>query len=85
MIQDLNLLSEKNKISLTIHNEKDADALMRRIKEYTLFYMCILVTLCAFFYFGYQLIKDPNDHISFTIETSIISALLGYLTGRKTR
>lgn len=63
--------------------ENVEDAKLRRFKDKTLFVIGLVMILCVFFYFGWRVIHDPNDKWSMAITSAIISAFLGYITGKK--
>ena len=63
--------------------ENTEDARLRRFKEKALFLTGLFMVLCAFIYFGWRTLEDPGDKWSMAITSSIISAFLGYLTGRR--
>jgi len=63
--------------------ENTEDAKLRRFKEKILFLVGLCMILCVFAYFGWKTIDNPGDKWSMAITSSIISAFLGYLTGRK--
>ena len=63
--------------------ENMEDAKLRRFKDKVIFLLGLIMILCVFFYFGWRVIEDPNDKWSMTITSSIISAFLGYITGKK--
>lgn len=63
--------------------ENVEDAKLRRFKDKILFLLGLIMILFVFFYFGWRLVENPNDKWSMTITSSIVSAFLGYLTGKK--
>lgn len=84
--EDLNQLSQLLKFQITAETreiEHEADARLRRFKDKTLFLIGLIMILGAFFYFGWRVIEYPDDKWSMAITSSIISAFLGYLTGKK--
>jgi len=87
---DLNTLANNPKLNLqisSIQEEDPLDARLRRIKDIILFIMAISFITGAFIYCGYTLLNftstaDDKKWVT-VIAGSIISALLGYLTGRR--
>ena len=87
---DLNQLANNPKLSLSITSTQDEnpiDTRIRHFKEITLFTLTILLILCVFSFCVYLLItpraNSEDKKWAMTIAGSIISALLGYVTGRK--
>jgi hypothetical protein len=86
---DINDLISKSKLSLSItsnHDEHPKDASLRRYKDVALFSVTLILILCVFFFCGYVVLsKDcsiDDKKWATAIATSIISAFLGYLTGK---
>ncbi len=86
---DINELANNPKISLSItsvQDEEPQDAYIRRFKEVVLFSVVLILVLCAFLFCGYILLSDnfsgDDKKWATAIASSIISALLGYLTGK---
>ncbi len=59
------------------------DAKLRRFKDKVLFLIGLLMVLFVFIYFGWRTIENLNDKWSMAITSSIISAFLGYITGKR--
>lgn len=86
---DINELANNPKLSLSITSNQDenpADARIRRLKDIILFSVTILLSLCIFSFCGYVLISNhfsaDDKKWATAIASSIISAFLGYLTGK---
>jgi hypothetical protein len=87
---DLNAIANNPKLNLqisSVQEENPFDARLRRVKDIILFVMAISFITAAFAYCGYTLITasstaDDKKWVS-VIAGSIISALLGYLTGKR--
>jgi hypothetical protein len=86
---DLNEVANNSNLSLSItsaQEENPHDACIRRIKDIVLFVIATLFIVAAFIFCGYMLFSSsstPDDKKwSMTIASGIISALLGYLTGK---
>jgi hypothetical protein len=86
---DLNELANNPKLSLSILSNQDEhpqDAYIRRFKDIILFSTTIILLSCAFLFCGYILVSSnfssDDKKWATVIASSIISALLGYLTGK---
>lgn len=89
---DINEIANNPKLSLSIisyQDEHPKDACMRRFKDILLFSLAAILTLCLFLFCGYIILSnnfsDDNKKWATAIAGSIISALLGYLTGKNTK
>ena len=73
-------------LSITSNAEDPKDACIRRTKDIALFSVAIIFVLCAFLFCGYVILSKnfsyDDKKWATTIASSIISAFLGYLTGR---
>ena len=86
---DIHELVRNPKLSVSIvsaRNEDPKDASIRRFKDLMLFAMSNFLVLCVFTFCSYMLLNS-NTRIddkkwATAIASSIISALLGYLTGK---
>jgi hypothetical protein len=63
--------------------EHPHDATVRRIKDTCLFIFAMATMISAFSYCGWQVAVNNNQGWPLAIDSSIISALLGYLVGKK--
>lgn len=86
---DLNEVANNPKLSLSIISNQDEnpqDANIRRVKDIVLFFVAIALILCAFVFCAYILLNnnfsDDNKKWATVIAGSIISAFLGFLTGK---
>ncbi len=66
-----------------VMQEDSIDGKIRRVKDLTLFFVALVMVLSAFIYCVTILNQNPNNEWAMVIASSIISALLGFLTGRK--
>lgn len=87
---DINEIANNPKLSLSITSAQDedpTDAYIRRGKEVTLFLVAIILLICVFSFCGFVLFSHnftPDDKKwCLAIASSIVSAFLGYLTGKK--
>jgi len=86
---DLNELANNDNLRLSITSvpeENPIDAKIRRIKDVVLFSITLILVLsafafCAFVLFDAQFSPDDKKWAT-AISSSIISAFIGYLTGR---
>lgn len=88
---DINEIANNPKLSLSITSNQDEhpkDACIRRTKEIILFVVIIILIVCAFSFCGYVLLSNhfssDDKKWAMAIASSIISAFLGYLTGKNT-
>ena len=86
---DINELANNPKLSLSIvstREEDPKDALIRRYKEIVLFSVALTLILCVFVFCGYILLSKSvsadDKKWATAIASGIISALLGYVTGK---
>lgn len=89
---DINELASNPKLSLRIISNQDEnpkDAYIRRLKDIVLFFVTVIFILCTFIFCGCMLLSDNSNaedkKWATSIAASIISGLLGYLTGKNTR
>ena len=89
---DINEIAENPKISLSIISNKDEhpkDADLRRFKDIALFVIAAVLVLCIFSFCGFILINgqfsSDDKKWAMAIASSIVSAFLGYLTGKHTK
>ena len=87
---DINELANNPKLNLSITSSQDEpaqDAFIRRFKEVTLFSFTIILILFVFLFCGYILLSShfsaDDKKWATAVESSIVSALLGYLCGKK--
>lgn len=86
---DINEIVNNPRLSLSITSSKDEhpkDACIRRSKDMALFSVVLVLVFLAFLFCGYLLLNH-NSSIddkkwATAVATSIISALLGYMTGK---
>jgi len=64
--------------------EHPTDASLRRGKDWCLFIFALFAVVSAFIYCGWQVVIANNQEWPLAIDSSILSALLGYLVGKKT-
>ncbi len=86
---NLNDIANNQNLSLSITSnaeENPKDACIRRTKDVVLFSIAIVFVLSAFIFCGYVILSknfSSNDKKwALTIASSIISAFLGFLTGK---
>lgn len=86
---DLNEIANNPKLKLQISSitqEDPKDAGIRRAKDIVLFVVAVLLILSAFVFCGYLLLNPSSTaddkKWATVIAGSIISAFLGYLTGK---
>ena len=89
---DLNEIARNNHLAISIasvHEENSKDAFLRRIKEMILFVTVLFFVIAAFIFCGYVLLNQhstsDDKKWSMTIASSILSAAIGFLTGKKIR
>ncbi|MBI3258250.1 MAG: hypothetical protein HYZ54_02030 [Ignavibacteriae bacterium] len=87
---DINELANNPKLNLSITSSQDEppqDASIRRFKEVVLFFVTLAIILCVFSFCGYMLLSShfsvDDKKWATAVESSIVSALLGYLGGKK--
>lgn len=86
---DINEIAKNPKLSLritSISDEHPKDACIRRCKDMVLFSVALFLILCVFFFCLYVLMNSnfsaDDKKWSTVVIFSIISSLLGYLTGK---
>lgn len=89
---DLNEVANHPKLSLSILSNQDEDpkdACIRRVKEMVLFFVAVILISSAFVFCAYIILgsvfSEDNKKWATVIAGSIISAFLGYLTGKNIR
>ena len=86
---DLNEIANNAHLNLSITSnaeENPIDAYIRRSKDIVLFSIALFFVLCAFLFCGYVILGKnfsyDDKKWALTIAGSIISAFLGFLTGK---
>ena len=84
---DLNALVESHQFRVSVESvEHPADARLRRVKDFLLFLVVLLGVVAIAGYCLWLLVSRPDDLVdgkwATALLTSMVSAALGYLTGR---
>lgn len=87
---DLNEVANNGNLSISItstQEENPHDAKIRRIKDVSLFFVTLTLVVVVFIFCGYTIFNSAatsvNQKWAMAIDASIVTALLGYITGKK--